>query len=132
MNIDGTIFAIDFDGTCVTHEFPDVGDDIGAQKVLKRIIKEGGKLILWTMRGTQNDALGDAIKWFAYNDIMLYGIQINPTQRQWTDSFKALAHVYIDDAALGCPLKFGTGDNKDARPFVDWPHVELKIFGNNE
>ena len=26
---------IDFDGTCVTHEFPNIGKDIGAEKVLK-------------------------------------------------------------------------------------------------
>ena len=29
--------AIDFDGTCVTHEFPLVGKDIGAAPVLKAL-----------------------------------------------------------------------------------------------
>lgn len=29
------IIAVDFDGTCVTHEFPRVGAEIGAAEVLK-------------------------------------------------------------------------------------------------
>lgn len=29
--------VIDFDGTCVTHEFPLVGKDIGAVPVLKKL-----------------------------------------------------------------------------------------------
>lgn len=29
--------AIDFDGTCVTHEYPRVGNNIGAVPVLKKI-----------------------------------------------------------------------------------------------
>ena len=31
------IIAIDFDGTCVTHDFPRVGSDIGAIPVLKNL-----------------------------------------------------------------------------------------------
>ena len=42
--------AIDFDGTCVTHDYPEVGKDIGAVPVLKRLIDAGHKLILHTMR----------------------------------------------------------------------------------
>lgn len=44
------IIGIDFDGTCVTHEFPDVGKDIGATPVLKELTDKGHKLILFTMR----------------------------------------------------------------------------------
>ena len=32
------VIGIDFDGTCVTHEFPFVGIDIGAVPVLKELI----------------------------------------------------------------------------------------------
>ena len=42
--------CIDFDGTCVTHEFPKVGKDIGAVSVLKKIVEAGHKIILFTMR----------------------------------------------------------------------------------
>lgn len=33
--------CIDFDGTCVTHEFPKVGKDIGAIPVLNKIADAG-------------------------------------------------------------------------------------------
>lgn len=132
------VIAVDFDGTCVTHDFPNVGKDIGAVPVLKRLVADGHKLILWTMRGNVTDNtvssdevpvilngnfLDDAIKWFKENEIELYGIQRNPTQDAWTKSPKCYAQVYIDDAALGAPLK------RDAelsdRPFIDWNAVEL-------
>ena len=45
------VIAIDFDGTCVTNEYPNVGNDIGAVPVLKRIVEKGHRIILYTMRG---------------------------------------------------------------------------------
>lgn len=120
------VIAVDFDGTCVTHEFPEVGKDIGAAPVLKRLVDCGHKLILFTMRsdGQNNnpDVLNDAIKWFYDNDIPLIGINENPEQYSWTNSPKPYAHIYIDDAALGCPLIYD-GEISD-RPFVDWLAIE--------
>jgi hypothetical protein len=126
------IIAIDFDGTCVTHEFPKVGKDIGAVPVLKQIVNDGHHLVLFTMRsdivnptGEDNELhlesgnyLSDAVQWFKDNDIPLYGIQSNPTQHSWTTSPKAYAQLYIDDAALGCPLI--VDETKSERPFVNW------------
>ena len=123
----GDCIAVDFDGTCVTHEYPKIGRFIGSQKVLQRIVREGGRLILWTMRS--NEQLAAAVNWFEENGIPLYGIQRNPTQINWTSSPKAYAQIYIDDAGLGCPMKPGL---KDERPFVDWREVELLLFGDNE
>ena len=42
------IIAVDFDGTCVTHDYPRVGKDIGSVPVLKRLVEEGHQLIIWT------------------------------------------------------------------------------------
>ena len=130
--------AVDFDGTCVSHEFPLVGNDIGSVRVLKNLVEAGHNLILWTMRSDKKNVskegpipengdlslnyLTQAIEWFKNNDIKLYGIQRNPTQDRWTTSPKCFAEIYIDDAALGCPLKY----DKDisSRPFVDWVEVE--------
>lgn len=47
------IIAVDFDGTCVTHEFPRVGAEIGAAEVLKELTDKGHKIILFTMRSHQ-------------------------------------------------------------------------------
>lgn len=127
--------GIDFDGTCVTHEFPKVGKDIGAVPVLRKLVENGHKLILFTMRSDRKEILNsyyeivrpaefyltDAVKWFKQHDIPLYGIQTNPTQIRWTDSPKAYCELYIDDAALGCPLiKTEYSD----RPYVNWVTVE--------
>lgn len=113
--------AVDFDGTCVTHEYPAVGKDIGAARVLKRLVDNGHELILFTMRS--GAGVDDAVQWFKDNDIPLFGIQKNPEQHLWTSSPKAYAQLYIDDAALGCPLVMDLEFSE--KPFVDWARVEF-------
>jgi hypothetical protein len=119
--------CIDFDGTCVTHEFPKVGRDIGAAKILKTLVAQGHNLILFTMRSDNRPdgthPLSDAVNWFYKNNIPLYGINTNPRQRTWTGSPKAYGQLYIDDAALGCPLIH----QKEGRPYVDWEVVGLEL-----
>ena len=142
------IIAIDFDGTCVTHEYPKVGRDIGAVPVLKKLVESGHQLMLWTMRGTKPvdtvDTLAEAVKWFEDNGIPLWGINENPDQKAsgWTNSNKQYAQMYIDDAAFGCPLlqdyvwrpvmqgiettTYGQNSIEEpvGRPYVDWIKVE--------
>ena len=67
--------------------------------------------------------LDDAVKWFNDNGIELYGINVNPTQRDWTTSPKAYAHLYIDDAAIGVPLNYV--DN--GRPYVEWAQLRRML-----
>jgi len=116
---------IDFDGTCVTHDYPRVGADIGSVKVLKRLVDKGHKLILFTMRSEKNNSLIDAIEWFGIHEIPLYGIQSNPTQKHWTSSPKSYAPLMIDDSAIGCPLKYDP--EISPRKFVDWEKVEAML-----
>ena len=113
------VICVDFDGTCVTHEFPRVGRSIGSVPVLKELVENGNQLVLFTMRSNRPNGkfLDDAVNWFKDNEIPLYGIQQNPSQSQWTSSPKAYGEVYIDDAALGCPLIYPGGVEK---PYVDW------------
>ena len=118
--------AVDFDGTCVTHDYPRVGKDIGATPVLKKLTDSGHQLILNTMRS--GDELADAIQWFIDNAIPLYGVNENPTQKSWTASPKVYAQLYIDDAALGCPLMFDHAISN--RPFVNWELVDKYIDRN--
>lgn len=86
------IIGIDFDGTVVTHDFPKIGKDIGAVTILKRLVENGHKLILFTMRSdidevTSDDYnihkqggkyLSEAVQWFMDNNIPLFGINENP------------------------------------------------------
>jgi len=130
------IIAIDFDGTCVTHEFPKIGKDIGAVPVLNELVKNGHQLILWTVRSDIENPkseqkeivpnggmfLTDAVRWFEENGISLWGINKNPEQKTWSHSQKAYAHLYIDDAALGIPLIYN--ETISDRPYVDWKTIE--------
>jgi len=118
--------GVDFDGTCVTHEYPRVGKDIGAVPVLKKLTDSGHLLILNTMRSGKE--LDDAVQWFIDNDIPLYGVNENPSQKSWTLSPKVYAHLYIDDAALGCPMKMDNAVSD--RPFVNWEIVDKYIDRN--
>lgn len=133
--------CVDFDGTCVSHDFPEIGKDIGAVPVLKELVAAGHNLILYTMRSDkiETDAsdsekeihphsglyLTEAIKWFKDNDLPLYGINTNPTQHKWTSSPKAYGHIYIDDAALGCPLIHDPEISK--KPFVNWNTIRAML-----
>jgi hypothetical protein len=146
MKIDPLYIAVDFDGTCVAHDFPRVGAEIGAAPVLRELVKHGHRLILYTMRCDHNEEpkgtdpeivnvkgnhLSAAEAWFKKHRIPLYGVQVNPTQGAWTSSNKCYAHLYLDDAALGAPLKFDPAISH--RPFFDWDKtrqmlIELKLL----
>lgn len=123
------VIAIDFDASCVTFDYPKIGKDIGAVPVLKKLVESGHKIMLWTMRGNKpgNTTLDDAINWFKENEIELWGINENPDQKVtgWTNSNKQHANIYIDDAALGCPLIYNK--NFHSRPYVDWVRVDKML-----
>ncbi len=115
--------AVDFDGTVVDHCFPDIGKPVpGAFVWLNTFWEAGAKLILWTMRSDgEHLHLSNAVAFCLAHKIEFYGINRDPDQDSWSSSPKAYAHVYIDDAAVGCPLR----DNPRAngRPMVDWEVV---------
>ena len=119
----GMVIAVDFDGTCVEHEYPMVGMDVeGAVEVLRALNKQGHRLILYTMRsGAKLEA---AVKWFRDRKVVLWAINENPEQREWTESPKVYADIYIDDASLGCPVMFIDGVR---RPVVNWTKVRALL-----
>lgn len=118
MAIHDAIIAVDFDGTVVTHAYPYVGEDAGAVPVLRELVDNGCKLILHTMRSDK--LLDAAVAWFDARQLPLYAVNANPDQARWTASPKVHADLYIDDAALGCPLRFIDGIR---RPVADWVRI---------
>jgi len=115
------IIGIDFDGTIVKHEYPKIGAPVpGALETMRKWEKEGHQLILWTMRG--GDELRDAFNYLIREGIELFGVNCNPKQRKWTDSPKAYCHMYIDDAAYGCPLI----REENQRAYVDWSKIIIE------
>jgi len=123
------IICVDFDGTIVTHDYPNIGKPVpDALRVLQELRRADHKIILFTMRSGKN--LKEAEMYLQNNGVQLYGVNRNSTQRSWTQSPKAYGHLYIDDAALGIPL---TEDEEfSERPFVNWSEVRklLKRKGN--
>ncbi len=112
--------AIDFDGTCVTHEYPNVGTPLfNCINVLTKLQNAGHQLILYTMRS--GNELRDAVTYLQGNGIKLYGVNKDPDQSSWTSSPKCFANLYIDDAALGCPTLI---TENTSRKEVDWIRVE--------
>lgn len=114
------IIAVDFDGTIVSHMYPKIGvDNPNAIRVLKKLIEQGHQLILWTMRSGRE--LDEAVAYCEDQGISFLGVNSNPNQSEWTTSPKQYAHLYIDDAALGCPTIF---DPNTQRQRVNWRDVE--------
>jgi hypothetical protein len=124
--------VIDFDGTCVTHEFPCIGKEIGATPVLRDLADAGHRLILFTVRSNNpkknSYMLDEAVEWFRERDIPLFGIQAHPEQKPWSASPKPYGDLYIDDRALGCPLIVPENDD---RPYVDWKTVQKLLVKND-
>lgn len=129
-SVSNIVIAVDFDGTIVQHEFPDIGKPIlEAFQWLYEFQKAGADLILYTMR--DKDYLVAAIDFCKEYGIHFNSCNFNPTQPLWTTSPKCYAHIYIDDAAIGCPLIYHTEEcgwefdrcNCNIRPYVDWQEV---------
>lgn len=130
------IIGIDFNGTCVTYDYPNaVGKDIGAQRVLKRLLKVGHEFVLMTCLTPSNNSVKvrkelyeEMIGWFDKNEIPLAGINVNPYQDPEEfppHSGKVRCDLYIDDHALGIPLIIDK--TYSDRPFVDWVRVEMML-----
>lgn len=99
------IIAVDFDGTIVEHRYPEIGrEQPYATQVLKMLIKERHKLVLWTMR--EGKLLEDAIKWCEERGVTFYAVNSDHSDR-FDDarnkdySCKLNADIFIDDRNIG-------------------------------
>ena len=134
-------FIVDFDGTCVRHEFPNIGKNIGAAPVLKALSDAGHRIILWTVRSHKEapkyankevkakdgQLLNEAIQWFGENDIKLYKINEVPEgQGRWSDSPKPHGTYIIDDLMLGDCVTF-----YESRRMVDWKIVMQYLYAEH-
>ena len=60
------VVLVDFDGTVVYHNWPEIETIPGAVEVLKELVDNGVSLILYTMRSDREERkyLSEAIEWF--------------------------------------------------------------------
>jgi len=96
------IIAVDFDGTIVDHEYPEIGKPkLFAFETLKALQEQGHQLILWTYRAGKE--LDEAVEYCKKNGIEFYAINKNYPEEIYDDSIsrKILADIYIDDKNVG-------------------------------
>ena len=94
--------AVDFDGTIVTHEYPQIGKEIPfAIQTLKMLQQDGHKLILWSVR--KDELLEDAVRWCRERGLEFYAVNSNFPEEN-ADIIRARkleAELFIDDRNLG-------------------------------
>lgn len=126
------IAYVDFDGTICYDAWPKTGaTKPHAVRVLKRMVREGWRIVLWTAResfshdpkyiGEGRDVLQEAIDWFKANDIPLAAVNETPhdLERRTNGLHRKPIQGYaIDDMVVG--------------GFIGWLMVEQLIFANNE
>jgi len=103
--------AVDFDGTIVTHRYPDIGEEIPfACETLRMLIADRHKLILWSVR--EGKLLQDAIDWCAERGIEFYAVNRDfpeeDVEKNIHFSRKLKADVWIDDRNVGGLPDWGT------------------------
>lgn len=103
--------AVDFDGTIVTHKYPNIGEEIPfAVDTLKMLRNDGHKLILWSVR--EGELLDAAVQWCRNRGLEFYAVNRDYPE-ETTDnnphfSRKLKADMFIDDRNLGGLPDWGT------------------------
>lgn len=104
------IIAVDFDGTIVRHRYPKIGEELPfATETLRMLIREGHRLILWTVR--EGRLLDEAIEWCRDRGVEFYAINRDFPEEDATGSGfsrKLKADLFIDDRSFGGLPDWGT------------------------
>lgn len=103
--------AVDFDGTIVTHEYPNIGKEIPfAVQTLKKLQEEGHKLILWSVR--EKELLDEAVQWCHERGLDFYAVNKDypEEEKEKNNHFsrKLKADIWIDDRNVGGLPDWGT------------------------
>jgi hypothetical protein len=97
------IIAVDFDGTIVTHEYPNIGKEIPfAIDTLKRLQQSPDNLlVLWTVR--EGVELKEAVEYCRNKGLEFYAINSNYPEEsaEHPEPRKLKADLFIDDRNLG-------------------------------
>lgn len=97
------IIAVDFDGTCCEHRYPEMGPPLPeCFDTLKELQAKGHTLIMWSCR--EGEGLMEAMQYCKDNGITFRSINHNTKDDAWAGSRKIYADFYIDDRmVMGFP-----------------------------
>lgn len=98
------LIAVDFDGTIVEHEYPEIGEERPfATDILRRLLHHRHLLMLWTVR--EGELLDQAVAWCEER-----GVKFAAVNGEWTEAFSLLCpeqttrkpdvDLYIDDKCI--------------------------------
>lgn len=98
------IIAVDFDGTIVTNEYPNIGEELPfATETLRMLIRDHHRVILWSVR--EGKLLQDAIDWCRERGVEFYAVNRDyPEEEKEKNnhySRKLKADYFIDDRGIG-------------------------------
>jgi hydroxymethylpyrimidine pyrophosphatase-like HAD family hydrolase len=102
IDFSGIKIAVDFDGTIVEHQYPEIGrEKLFAFQTLKELEKRGVRIILWTFRTGKE--LEDAVDFCRQHGVEFYAINKNYPEEVMDESVsrKIDVDIYIDDKNLG-------------------------------
>lgn len=95
--------AVDFDGTIVEHEFPQIGKEkIFAIDTLLKLQEDGHRLILWTYR--HGKYLEEAVMYCQKRGLEFYAVNASYPEEDFDPneaSRKLNADLFIDDRNIG-------------------------------
>lgn len=106
------VIAVDFDGTIVEHRYPEIGEERPfATEVLRKLIADRHKLILWTVRN--GELLKQAVDWCEERGVHFYAINSTSSEmfneeKEPEFSCKVNADIFIDDCNIGGLPDWGT------------------------
>ena len=102
VDFSGIKIAVDFDGTIVEHEYPEIGKEkLFAFLTLKELNKRGARLILWTFRTGKE--LDEAVEFCRKNGVEFYAVNKNYPEEIMNETVgrKIDADIFIDDKNIG-------------------------------
>lgn len=98
------VIAVDFDGTIVSHAYPQIGKERPfAIETLKQLIKDGHQLILWTVR--EGILLDEAVYWCKERGVEFWAVnrdypeEIRSNNNHFSRKLKV--DMFIDDRNIG-------------------------------
>ncbi|MEL6810909.1 MAG: hydrolase [Bacteroidota bacterium] len=100
--------AVDFDGTIVEDNYPNIGKpQLFAFETMKQLQEQGHRLILWTYR--HGRALDEAVAFCEENGITFYAINKSFPEEKFDEKYsrKVNADLFIDDRNFGGMVSWG-------------------------
>ena len=105
------VIAVDFDGTIVEHRYPAIGKELPfAIDTLRKLVEEGHRLILWTVR--EGQSLDEAVEFCRSRGLEFYAVNRDYPEEEKENNQrftrKIKADLWIDDRNLGGLPDWGT------------------------